>query len=58
MSVDELIASLREVSHAGYGSARVIIEEVGQGYFGDLLRVDTLMTGRPNSTLTLLGSTS
>lgn len=57
MSVDELIASLREVSNAGYGSAHVIIEEVGQGYFGDLLRVDTLMVG-PNPTLTLLGSTS
>lgn len=57
MSVDELIASLREVSQAGYGSARVIIEEVGDGYFGDLLRVDSLMLG-PDPTLTLVGSTS
>jgi hypothetical protein len=60
MTVDELIASLREVSEAGYGFARVHIEEEGLGYFGDLIRVDTLLADSEEgvASLCLLGAPS
>lgn len=51
VTVDQLIADLKEVSDMGYGHARIHIEEVGEGYFGDLLYVDTLMTGEDPSLL-------
>ena len=55
MTVHDLIEALREVQAEGYGHARVHIEEEGLGYFGDLLRVDTL-SADPEPALCLLGA--
>lgn len=56
MTVDKLIEDLKAISSAGGGKARVVIEEVGEGYFGDLLSVDTWLVTPGDETLTLLGS--
>lgn len=54
MTVAQLVTELQQIVDDGFGHARVIIEEVGEGYFGDLLHVDTLLVGE-SPTLTLLG---
>lgn len=50
MTVNELIEALRGVD----GDALVTIEEVGDGYFGNLLYIDALSAGQ----LILLGESS
>ncbi len=54
ITVSKLIDDLVKIRDEGYGHARVIIEEQGLGYMGDLDNVNTLMGG-DDPTLTLLG---
>jgi len=53
MTISELIRELNELVD-GYGDARVIVEEVGDGFYGDLARVDTVMVGLAETTVTFL----
>lgn len=55
MNVDQLIDDLIAIRDQGHGDAKVIVEEVGEGYFGDLESVDTLLGPEP-WTLTLVSS--
>ena len=53
MTVDELIVKLTMVSTSGHGAAAVLVEEVGEGFFGTIENVDTLMVHPSGDTLTL-----
>lgn len=56
MSVDELIEKLRRVSAEGHGAGHLIVEEIGEGYYGDLVDVDTILVGPGGTSVTLLAS--
>lgn len=57
MKVKELATELAALIDEGHGEADLIIEEVGEGYFGPLLNVDTVLIGINGAptTVTLLG---